>query len=334
MGGDKAPLVILKGIQNFRLKSTYQNVKFLLFGLESVRPLLAAHNLDQPGIEFISCTEVITGDTEPRLAVRSLKDASMRRAIEAVAEGRAQGVVSAGNTGAYMVLSKLILKTLDGIQRPAITGLFPSHKNHVVMLDLGANADVNAEIMVQFCLMGQAFSKCVVGLENPSVALLNIGSEEQKGNFVVRETHSLIQSTASVTNYKGFVEGNDIFTGNTDVIVADGFVGNVALKTAEGTIKFCVDLLKQTMKSSWLARLGILCAYPFLKGTQKKIDPRLYNGAPFLGLRGISVKSHGGTDEVGFESALKVAYNLIHNNVNQKIEEEVAALQEKLEVNV
>lgn len=334
MGGDLAPGVVLEGINQSVALSENADVHYVIFGQQDqVEPLLKNYPAIEKAVTFIHCSEVITGDTEPRSAIRGLKDASMRKAIEAVAAGQADGVVSAGNTGAYMALSKLLLKTLEGIHRPAITSTLPTmHADPVVFLDLGANTDINPEMMMQFCLMGQAFSKSMHDCKNPSVALLNVGSENLKGNIVVREAHHLIQQTDLIKNYIGYVEGDDIFRGKVDVIVTDGFTGNVSLKTIEGTIQFLGYLMKEELSREWRTKLGALLARPAFSAFKSRVDPRRYNGAPFLGLRGISVKSHGGTDSYGFRFALQVAINLVRHRVNDRIQNEVALLQQTLEI--
>jgi phosphate acyltransferase len=329
MGGDHAPRIILEGLIRARKKSP--NVLFKVYGLpEAVVPLLHEFKLHD-AVDFIPCSEVITGDTEPRQALRGFKDSSMRRAIMAVAAGEADGVVSAGNTGAYMVLAKLILKTLPGIYRPAITALFPTLDGRgVTMLDLGANVDVAPEVLIQFCLMGQAFSKCVQGIQNPSVALLNIGSEDLKGTPTLKETQGLIQTTNIIQNYVGFIEGDQIFNRKADVIVTDGFTGNVALKTAEGTAQFFATAVREELTRTWVSKLGALLLTGAFNRFKQRLDPRRMNGAQFLGLQGVAVKSHGGTDELGFSSAINVAIDLIENKVNDKIQTEIAQLQEAL----
>jgi len=334
MGGDLAPGVVLEGINNSLLNPENHDISYILFGDEDqVGPLLKNYPAVAEAITFIHCSEVITGKTEPRLAIRGLKDSSMRKAIEAVASGQADGVVSAGNTGAYMALSKLILKTLEGIYRPAITSTLPTIKAEpVIFLDLGANTDITPEVMVQFCMMGQAYSKCMLDRHNPSVALLNVGSENLKGNGIVREAHHLIQQTDLIKNYVGYVEGDNIFEGKVDVIVTDGFTGNIALKTIEGTVKFFGYLLREELSREWRTKLGALLARPAFSAFKSRVDPRRYNGAPFLGLKGISVKSHGGTDGYGFSFALQVAINLVRHRVNDRIQNEVALLQQTLEI--
>lgn len=333
MGGDQAPAIVFEGLQRVIGDNTVPFAVFEVYGIESVMaPFIQKYNFPANRVSFISCTETITSTTEPRMAVRGFRDASMRRAIEAVAEGRAQGVVSAGNTGAYMALSKLILKTLEGIYRPAIISTLPTMGKPVVMLDLGANVDITPEVMVQFCLMGQAFAKAVLHNPNPSVALLNVGSEELKGTTNVKEAHQIIQKTDLVKNYRGYVEGDDIFKEKVDVIVTDGFTGNVALKTIEGSVKFFAHTLKTELSRSWISKIGALLAKPAFDAFKNRVDPRYYNGAPFMGLKGISVKSHGGMDGLGFATAIKVAINLANNKINEKLQEEITVLQQRLDV--
>lgn len=331
MGGDKAPGVTIEGLALALQK--HSTIHFNVYGLESlVVPELKKHGIqDHPHVRFIPCSEVITGDTEPRLVIRQFKDSSMHRAIAAVAAGEAKAVVSAGNTGAYMVLSKLLLKSIPGLHRPAITTLLPTEDGKgVVMLDLGANVHVPADVLVQFCIMGQAFAKCVQGVANPTVALLNIGSEELKGTTVLKEAQTMIQKSGAIPNYKGFVEGDDLFKGKVNVIVTDGFTGNVALKTIEGTIRFFAGMMREELSRTWLSKLGALLAKPAFTAFKSRLDPRRYNGAQLLGLRGISVKSHGGTDGFGFACAINVAADLATNNVNESLERELEDLQEKL----
>lgn len=331
MGGDKAPSITIEGVA-LALKD-HPSIHFKIFGHKDFTPQeldrfqLSSH----PNVSFISCSEIIKGNTEPRKTIRDFKDSSMRKAIESVASKECDAVVSAGNTGAYMILSKLILKTIPGLQRAAITTLMPTKNGKgVVMLDLGGNVDVPAEVLVQFCIMGQAFATSTQGIKNPTVALLNIGSEELKGTAVLKEAQSLIQNSGAIANYKGFVEGDDIFDEKVDVIVTDGFTGNVALKTIEGTVRFFAALMKEELTRTWISKLGALISRPAFKAFKKRLDPRRYNGAQFLGLQGISVKSHGGTDGFGFANAIGVAIELAENKVNASLERELEALQEKL----
>ena len=333
MGGDHAPAIVFGGLDILLRNSKLNHVHFHLFATQPVIQLYQhKYQTQAHRIQFIACSEVVSGKTEPRLAIRELKDSTMRRAIEHVAQGQADGVVSAGNTGAYMVLSKLILKTLEGIHRPAITGILPGQLRPTVMLDIGANVEVTPEVMMQFCLMGQAFAKAVLNRDNPTVALLNVGSEELKGKTIIKEVQQLIGRTNIIKNYCGYVEGNDLFTTDVDVIVTDGFTGNIALKTIEGTAEFFSHTLKAEINKSWLYKIGALLIKPAINAFKARLDPRMYNGAPFMGLKGISVKSHGGTDDIGFANAMRVAINLIDKKFNLRLKEEVALLQQHLEI--
>jgi glycerol-3-phosphate acyltransferase PlsX len=245
----------------------------------------------------------------------------MRVAINLVKSGEANACVSAGNTGALMATARFVLKTLPGIDRPAIAGVFPSQKGMTYILDLGANADCTAEQLLQFAVMGSMLVSCVEHKENPTIGLLNIGSEDIKGNEVVKQTGELLR--ASHLNFYGNVEGNDIFKGTTDVVVCDGFVGNVALKTSEGLAQMMGRFLSQEFKRNWLTKLMGMACMPVLKAFKKRMDPRRYNGASFLGLRGIVVKSHGGADSYSFLHAIHTAVEESRNGVLRRITEQL-----------
>lgn len=323
MGGDNAPFIVIEGVRLILEKDL--DVRFMLFGDQAV---LEKGLIDfKERCTFIHSDEVVTNTTSAKDALRTLKQSSMKLALEAVKEGKADGCVSAGNTGAYMALSKILLKTLPGIDRPAITASLPSAKGATVMLDLGANTQISPLNLAQFAIMGQAFARTVLKIEHPSVGLLNIGSEDLKGNAIVKEAHDLLRQHQCIPHYHGFVEGDDIFLGTTDVVVTDGFSGNIALKTAEGTVKFFAAELKTAFEKSLLTKLVYLLVRPLFQGFKKRLDPRLHNGAPFLGLRGIAVKSHGGTDAIGFASALQVAINMVRNRINELISEELIKIQ-------
>jgi glycerol-3-phosphate acyltransferase PlsX len=244
-------------------------------------------------------------------AVRRGRESSMWLAIAEVAAKRADAVVSAGNTGALMAMAKLQLRTMPGITRPAIAGFFPTEKDAMCMLDLGANLECDEENLVQFALMGRAFYLSLMGKNNPSVGLLNVGEEEQKGHEYLRLAAQELANPDLDVNYVGFVEGSDLVKGNVDIIVTDGFSGNIALKTAEGVAGLFAKMLRRSFKGSVMATLGYLMARSALKKFRTKMDPRRYNGAVFLGLNGIAVKSHGGTDALGFSNAIDVARNLV-----------------------
>jgi glycerol-3-phosphate acyltransferase PlsX len=233
-------------------------------------------------------------------------------------------MVSAGNTGALMATAKFVLKTLPGIHRPAITATVPSRYKHVVLLDMGANIDCTADYLVQFAMMGDAYATAMLGLENPKIGLLNVGSEDQKGHDEVKDAHRILRSGTIPVNYHGFVEGNDILEGTTDVVVTDGFTGNIALKTAEGASRLIYETLKHAIENSFTAKIGYLFARPAIRMAMRRYDPRKLNGAILLGLNGIAVKSHGGADAKSFANAIKVAIRLVEQEVNEKIIQELA----------
>ncbi|MBX9295431.1 phosphate acyltransferase PlsX [Chromobacterium piscinae] len=267
-------------------------------------------------------TQVVGMDEAPQLALKNKKDSSMRVAINLVKEGRAQAAVSAGNTGALMATARFVLKTIPGIDRPAIAKLLPNVKGTSCVLDLGANVDCTPEQLLQFGIMGSELMACLQGKANPSVGLLNIGSEDIKGNDNIKKTAELLRQ--SELNFYGNVEGDDICKGTTDVVVCDGFTGNVALKTAEGLAHMFAVFLKEEFGRSWWTRLCALAALPVLGLFKKRIDPRRYNGASLLGLRGIVVKSHGGADVTGFRYALAQACEEAGSDVIAHIADRVA----------
>jgi glycerol-3-phosphate acyltransferase PlsX len=269
--------------------------------------------------------DVVSGDMKPTVALR-LRDSSMRRAIDAVLNGEAAGVISAGNTGALLALSKIVLKTMKGIDRPAMAAIAPSAKGDVVMLDLGLNVVYDARNLVEFALMGEMFAKIVLGLPAPRFGLLNIGSEEGKGDEILRNAAGMLRESPIGAQFHGFIEGHDIAAGTVDVVVTDGFTGNVALKTGEGALKLVRDLLKRVFSSGPAARLGYLFARGGLKRLAEWLDPRRYNGAVLLGLNGVVVKSHGGADADGFAHAVDVAMDMITNDFNKRIAEGLAAM--------
>jgi phosphate acyltransferase len=325
MGGDRAPAMVLKGA-DIALER-YPGVHFLLFGDQAaITPLLTKSPRLAHATTLHHTAEAIPGDAKPSLALRTGRRSSMRLAIDAVADGRADGVVSAGNTGALMAMAKFALKTLPGIDRPAIATLFPTRRGDSVMLDLGANVECDAENLVQFALMGDVFARTVLGLVQPTVGLLNVGSEDLKGNDAVRAAAARLRGGMMPIRFHGFVEGDDIAAGTVDVIVTDGFTGNVALKAIEGFAKLFGESLRASFRYSLSARIGYLFARGALKKMAARLDPRRYNGAMFLGLAGIAVKSHGSTDAFGFANAIGVAIDLKVNGCLQKISDELARL--------
>lgn len=327
MGGARAPEMVLRGADMARQR--YPDLRFILVGDEAaIRPMLAKLPRLAAAIELRHTSEMVLDDDKPSLALRAGRHSSMRLAIDAVAEGAADGVVSAGNTGALMAMAKFVLKTLPGIDRPAIASFFPTRRGESVMLDLGANVECDAENLTQFALLGDAFARTVLGLVEPTVGLLNVGAEDLKGNDAVRAAALRLRSPASPIRFHGFIEGDDIPAGTVDVVVTDGFTGNIAVKTAEGTAKLFSEFLAGAFGHSLAARIGCLFAGNALRKLRMRIDPRRYNGAVFLGLRGIAVKSHGSTDELGFAHAIGVAVDMKVNGFLDKIRVDLARLNE------
>ncbi|HYD32373.1 MAG TPA: phosphate acyltransferase PlsX [Azospirillaceae bacterium] len=325
MGGDHAPDMVVAGADIARER--FPDVRYLIFGDEQrIVPLLAKRPKLQEVMTIHHTPDSVSNDAKPSVALRSGRNSSMRLAIDAVAAGRAHCVVSAGNTGALMAMAKFVLKTLPGIDRPAISSFFPTLRGESVMLDLGANVECGPDNLVQFAVMGSVFARAVLGVQEPTVAILNIGAEDVKGNEGVREAAARLRETPLPGKFVGFVEGDDIARGTVDVIVTDGFTGNVALKTAEGTAKLYAEFLRRTFQSSVMARIGYMLARSAFKKLKLRTDPRRYNGAMFLGLRGVCVKSHGGTDAVGFANAIGVGIDLVRQGFNDKIKEELPHL--------
>lgn len=303
------------------------DVDYLLFGDESMlNPLLDQFGRVRGAVQVRHTEDAVSDDEKPGTALRSGRNSSMRLAINAVADGEAMGVVSAGNTGALMAMAKFVLKTLPGIDRPAIAAYFPTLRGETVMLDLGANVECSSDNLVQFAVMGEVFARNVLGLEQPTIGILNIGVEGLKGNEAVKEAALILQETSLPIKFYGFVEGDDIGKGTVDVVVTDGFTGNIALKTAEGTVKLFGQFLKDALLSSPMSRLGALLARPALETLRKRVDPRQYNGAMLVGLNGICVKSHGNTDAFGFSNAIRVAVELITDGYNEGIKRDFQKL--------
>jgi glycerol-3-phosphate acyltransferase PlsX len=323
MGGDRAPRIVVDGAA--LALERHPDLRFIMFGDEAqIVPLLAAHPALRAASELRHTPDVVTADIKPSLALRQGRRSSMRLAINAVSEGEAGSIVSAGNTGALMAMAKFVLKTLPGIDRPAIATVLPTERGECVMLDLGANIECDAENLVQFALMGAIFCRTVLGRSEPTIGLLNIGTEELKGHDEVRIAASILRERPIPGRLHGFVEGNDITKGTVDVVVTDGFSGNIALKAIEGAAHLISHFLKQALKSSIMSRVGYLMSHGAFKRLRARIDPRRYNGAMFLGLQGICVKSHGGTDAEGFANAIAVAHDLVARGFNARIAEELA----------
>lgn len=321
MGGDHGPHVTVPAA--IRAVNENPRVNVILVGLQdAIMAELKAHKATtSPRLRIHHASEVVQMDESPQSALKNKKDSSMRVAINMVKTGEAHACVSAGNTGALMATARFVLKTLPGIDRPAIASSLPSEKGTTFMLDLGANADCTPEHLYQFAIMGAMLVSSVENKPNPSIGLLNIGSEEIKGNEVVKQAGELLRN--SHLNFYGNIEGDDIFKGTTDIVVCDGFVGNVSLKTTEGLAHMMGKFLTQEFKKNWLTKLMALGAMPVLKAFKKRLDPRRYNGASFLGLRGIVVKSHGGADSVAFCNALHVAIDEAGSGVLKRISEQL-----------
>lgn len=325
MGGDHAPKMVIAGAAIAHKR--FPDVQFLLFGDEArIAPLLDKSPVLKPLCQIRHTPDFVANEDKPSVALRAGRRSSMRLAIDAVESGEAAAVVSAGNTGALMAMAKVVLRMVPGIDRPAIASYFPTMRGESVMLDLGANVECDADNLVQFAVMGEVFARTVLGVSQPSIGLLNVGSEEQKGHEEVRAAAAQLRNSDLPVHFHGFVEGDDITAGTVDVVVTDGFSGNIALKTAEGTAKLYSEFLRGAFRSSLIARIGYLFARHALNKVRKRTDPRRYNGALFLGLNGIVVKSHGGTDALGFANAIGVAVDMAANDFNSKIRVELEHL--------
>jgi glycerol-3-phosphate acyltransferase PlsX len=309
MGGDFGPDSVLPGAALALRKDS--NLHFLIFGDEKrIAPYMDKHPELATACTIEHTEKMVSSGEKPSAALRASKGTSMRRAIEAVKGGEASAVVSAGNTGALMAIAMAVLKKLEGIHRPAIASVFPTMGGDTIMLDLGANVLVEGENLVQFAVLGNAFAKAHKNISAPKVGLLNVGTEETKGPHHVRAAAEMLSEIDFLGNYVGFVEGTDITNGSVDVVVSDGYAGNIALKTAEGVGKLTSHYFKYFIKRDPLAIFGSLLAFMAFKRVNNKVDPRLYNGGVFLGLNGLCVKSHGGCDAVAFSSAIGLAVEL------------------------
>ena len=324
MGGDHGPVVTLAGLSHSI--STHPDLEATVFGSEDkVLPFLKKYALLQSNrIDFIHTTETVKMDDKPAIALRSKKDSSMRRAIDAVKNGNCSACVSAGNTGALMGIARFVLKTMPGISKPAICGTMPGIKKSTKLLDLGANVDCSSEDLLGFAIMGSILARYTSGVERPTVALLNIGMEEIKGNEQIRKTSEILED--SNINYIGYVEGDDIFKGTVDVIVCDGFIGNIALKSSEGVAKMLSSIAREEYHKNLITKMSGLLSLPVLNNLKKRLDPRRHNGASLLGLKGTVVKSHGSADELSFANAIEVA----RYESTRKIPDQIGNLMGKL----
>jgi glycerol-3-phosphate acyltransferase PlsX len=332
MGGDHGPPVVIPGVVRACGWLEQKNVRLILHGDEAqIAPLFARHAPARALCEIRHTDMVIAMDEKPAQAMRRGKGSSMWNAVEALKTGEAHAAVSAGNTGALMAISKLVLRMAADLERPAIVASWPSLRGLTTVLDVGANVECDAERLVDFAIMGEAFHRAVHGVSQPSVGLLNVGSEDQKGHEEVREAHALLRDGGLALNYKGFVEGNDISAGTVDVIVTDGFTGNVALKTAEGTARFIGSEMRAAFNGNLMSKLGAVIAASALTMLRTRLDPNTVNGAPFLGLNGIVVKSHGGANAAGIASALRVAVDLARSDYAREIQANLQQLTQVLE---
>jgi glycerol-3-phosphate acyltransferase PlsX len=320
MGGDFGPKITVPASLKF-LKS-HPDANIILVGNESIIKNFLKKPIESfERLSIVHTTQFVTMDESPQSALKNKKNSSMRLAINLVKEGSADAIVSAGNTGALMATGRFVLRMLPGIDRPAIASFLPNQKGTSCMLDLGANADCTSHHLTQFAIMGSILSSVISKKKRPSIGLLNIGSESLKGNEVTKETYELLKK--SHLNFYGNVEGNDIFKGTTDVVVCDGFVGNISLKTTEGLAKMFADFLGQEFKKNIGTKFLALFALPVLKAFKRRLDPRRYNGAAFLGINGIVVKSHGSADAFSFEHALMTAYEEANSKMIAKISKQL-----------
>jgi phosphate acyltransferase len=328
MGGDGGPAVMVAGVAASLARHPQQS--FTLFGDEAVLGReIARHGLGG-NVQVAHAASTISGEDKPSQAIRRAKTSSMGLAVQAVKDGRCEAAVSAGNTGALMAIAKLALRTIEGIDRPALAALLPTLGAHdLVMLDLGANTECDARNLFEFAVMGAAYARILHDLERPSVRLLNIGTEELKGTEALRDAQAMLRAADHLPlRFDGFIEANSLGRGEADVIVSDGFSGNIALKTAEGTARFIADLIRRSFTSSLRSKMGFLLSRPALHLLRHSLDPNDRNGAVFLGLNGTVVKSHGGTSAEGFANAIAVAAKLARGQITTRIAEDLARIRD------
>ena len=332
MGGDHGPSVVIPAAAMTAIR--HPEARFILVGdAARIEPELSAHPALAAKSELLHTDIAVALDAKPSQALRKGRwKSSMWLALEAVRDGRADAAVSAGNTGALMAMAKFCLKTIPGIDRPAIAAIWPTIESECIVLDVGANVGADSRQLVEFALMGAAMARALFGVERPTVGLLNIGVEEVKGVDEIKKAAAVLKEAPLPIRYHGFVEGDDVGRGAVDVVVTDGFTGNIALKTAEGTAKQIGEYLRAAMGRSLLARIGAVLAQGAFRALKEKMDPRQLNGGIFLGLNGIAVKSHGGTDATGFASAVDLAYDMASNGVVKRLASDIAGFHAKLEL--
>ena len=324
MGGDDSPKKVIEGISLHSKLS--KNIRYKIFGdKELINPLIHQYKISDDLFKLFHTNKYIKGEDTALTAAKRGKETSLWLAVESLKNDKAHAIVSAGNTGALFLISKLNLKMIENIDKPALSALWPSRKNMNVVLDLGANIECNPKNLVDFSIMGSALFKALFPNDKPKVALLNIGSEELKGNAMIKDTYQILTDNKySLFDFKGYIEGNNIMDGNVNVIVADGFTGNIALKTAEGTSNFIISELKKALTSTFVGKLSSIINFSNLKKFKKKLDPRLYNGAILLGLDKPVIKSHGATDSVGFANSLKVCEKTIRGKLIDQIKNNIS----------
>ena len=322
MGGDNSPAKIIEGI--IHRHAINKNIYYKIFGNEEKISQLIENKIDKNCYQIVNTVNKVLSEDSPLEAAKKGKDTSMWLAVESVKNKDCDIVISAGNTGALLVISKLNLKMIENIDKPALSALWPNKKGMSVVLDLGANIECSSKNLFDFSVMGASLYKSLYPLETPNVALLNIGSEEFKGNETIKETYKILNEKNSKDfNFNGYIEGNELMNGYVNVIVSDGFTGNVALKTAEGTANFITEELKKTLSGSFISKISSLLNISNLKRFKKRLDPRLYNGAIFIGLDSPVVKSHGGTDYIGFSNSLDVCCRIVKGNLIEKIKRNI-----------
>jgi glycerol-3-phosphate acyltransferase PlsX len=327
MGGDHAPDFVVNGADIARER--YPGTSFLLFGDPArLKPLVDRRKGLASTLEIVPAEDAVLADDKPSFALRRRRKSSMWLAVDAAAQGRADTVVSAGNTGALLAISMVAMRMLEGAHRPALASFLPTARGETVMLDLGANLECDADNLAEFAVMGSVFAQVLLGLDRPRVGLLNVGSEEVKGHEELRQAAGWLRREGSPIDFQGFVEGDDIGTGVVDVVVTDGFTGNVALKAIEGTAKLTFLFVADAFRTSTFAKIGYVIASGAWRKLRKRVDPRRYNGGVFLGLDGVCVKSHGGTDALGFAYAIGVAVDLVRYEYKNKLVEGLAKLRQ------
>lgn len=329
MGGDNAPQAIVDGLAIAHVR--HPKVRFLLHGDHArLQPILLNKSTLKNIVQIVHCDDVVAMDDKPSQALRRGRNTSMWRAIDSVRNKEAQVAISAGNTGALMAMSKVQLRTVPGLSRPAIAALWPTIRGQSVVLDVGANVDTDARQLVDFAILGEAYARVIFGLERPSVGLLNIGAEEVKGNDEVKAAAQALRDSGLPLRFHGFVEGDDISAGTVDVVVTSGFAGNIALKAAEGTARLIGHYIRSAMARSLFSRIGYLFAKPGFNILRQKMDPRGVNGGVFLGLNGVVVKSHGGTDGTGFASAIDLAVDMGESDFTARVADAMSRLPASL----